>query len=110
MTKSTATAAAAAEQQLERRVAKHFASLSPGEAYATQIYLPGCRGCGAPHPRAMIPPLDADDCPRCGMPSGTPRVQLAPAKITARNAPVRVGLWLLAIGRWLRSKSERNKR
>lgn len=70
------------------------------EPYLTVAFLPGCRGCGAVHPRAMKPPRDLDECPSCGKPVGQTRTKEVPAALGGLQG------WLanlfLAIGRGLR--------
>ena len=53
-------------------VRRHVSAGVHYEPSLTAVFLPGCRGCGSPHPLALKPPLDVDACPGCGAPVGAP--------------------------------------
>ena len=73
------------------------------EPSLTAVFLPGCRGCGAPHPLAQRPPVDSPTCLGCGaavLPPGAP--QTVPAVLTGWGPHAIVSRALIWIGQQLR--------
>lgn len=73
------------------------------EPTLTATFLPGCRGCGSPHPLALKPPIDSPTCPGCGAdvaPAGEP--QTVAATLTGWGPHAVAARALTWIGRRLR--------
>lgn len=79
------------------------------EPFCAATFLPGCAGCGAPHPLAHRHPVESETCPGCGAPVQPPApTRMTRAKFTGggvAGAFVRLCFWagaqLLKIARRL---------